>query len=301
MEVAPSESSRPELSIWGLTHIGQVRSENQDSFVAVALSPSASEADFVVDPEREAADGQVEHRIAPGPGSVVLLVADGMGGVQGGATASALATTTVVRKLRRSAERGDSAAEDLEGLATRLRQAIDAAGAQIRARAAEEPALRGMGTTLTAIGLEGRRFVCAQVGDSRAYRFRDGKLEQLTRDQTVVQELVDAGRMSAEEARRSDQRNMILQALGSTDTLDVVLSRHEIQEADTLLLCSDGLSGVVDDDSLRDVLSRAESPREACEALVHRANEAGGPDNITVLIGTARDPNGADPDTMADG
>jgi protein phosphatase len=141
-----------------------------------------------------------------------------------------------------------------------------------------------MGTTITAALVFERVVLVAQVGDSRCYLFREGKLSPLTRDQSVVQELIEAGAITSEQARTNPQRNLILQALGSGSRLEVALSRSELVEGDQLLLCSDGLWGLVEAEEISDILQGAANAEEACEALVARANALGGTDNITALV-----------------
>ena len=209
-----------------------------------------------------------------------------MGGARGGTTASGLAVSAVAKAMEPSGPEDDDTS--LSDFGHRFVEAVEGANTRILERAADETQLRGMGTTFTGVGILQNTVVCAQVGDSRAYLFRGGRLLQLTRDQTMVQAMLDAGAISAEEARTSDQGNLILQALGSTPEVDVVLTYQELAEDDIVLLCTDGLSGVLDDGALAEALTRTTSPRGACELLVRRANEAGGPDNITALVGQVR-------------
>lgn len=282
--------ARTELAVWGLTDPGKVRSENQDTFLAIELSLDSA-GGWRVGPQ-SAPDGNgaetssgasaVERRFTLGPEGALLLVADGMGGVAGGSTASHMAAATVVEEIQRTWPNGDERAPGT--FADCLREAVWEANRQIRARAAKDQGLQGMGTTFTGVGILQNTVICAQVGDSRAYLFRDGRLVQLTRDQSIVQEMLDAGTITAEEARVSDQRNLILQALGATPDLDVVLSHHELSGGDILLLCTDGLCGVLDDEYLAGALAETSGLRDACDALIRGANEAGGPDNITVLL-----------------
>lgn len=294
MSVSPTE-----LAVWGSTDPGRVRSENQDTFLAIELASGASEGSGRVEPPSapDAGDAEsasraspAEHRLSLGREGALLLVADGMGGVAGGSTASSLAVATVVDELQRTWPSGDE--HTPAAFADRLREAVWEANRRIRARAANDEGLRGMGTTFTGAGILQDTVICAQVGDSRAYLFRKGQLVQLTRDQSMVQEMLDAGTITADEARASDQRNLILQALGATLDLDVVLSRHELSDGDMLLLCTDGLSGVLDDEYIAAALEETPSPRDACGVLIRGANEAGGPDNITVLLAQVHENGG---------
>src|SRR5213075_228795 len=143
---------------------------------------------------------------------------------------------------------------------------------------------RGMGTTSTVATLMDDRLFLAQVGDSRAYILRDGELTQVTRDQSLVNQLIEAGQLTEEEAETFEHNNIILQALGTSDTVQVDLTFCELRRGDTLLLCSDGLSGMVRFEEIREVLRSSTEPLEVCKALTERANQAGGHDNITVII-----------------
>src|SRR5262249_27498752 len=154
----------------------------------------------------------------------------------------------------------------------------------IRARAAAQRALLGMGTTATVCALrEGDLFV-AQVGDSRAYLLRGGKLTQLTRDQTLATMLVELGQLAPADVERFEHKNGILQAVGTQDHLQIDLTRVSVRRGDVLLVCSDGLHGPIGDDAIRAVLERETSPARACEALVALANAEGGPDNVTCIV-----------------
>ena len=141
-----------------------------------------------------------------------------------------------------------------------------------------------MGTTVTAAALVDDHLFFAQVGDSRGYLLRDGKLVQLTRDQSLVNQLIEAGQLTEEEAETFEHNNIILQALGTADTVQVDLTYCELRRGDVLLLCSDGLSGMVRFDDIREVLRTTPEPIDACKLLTERANQAGGHDNITVVV-----------------
>lgn len=221
--------------------------------------------------------------------AALLLVADGMGGHAGGARASRLALETVAEEMGRAAGRGDPGWESRPGaLAEHLSRSMETANRRVYEEARSEAALTGMGTTLTAAVLVGSSFVIAQVGDSRAYRYRPDALEQLTRDQSMVQELLDAGTMTPEEARTSPRRNLILQAIGTQPELEPVITRGELEPGEALLLCSDGLSGLLSDGEMLRILQGNGSPADRCRELVKAANRAGGQDNITVVLAESR-------------
>jgi serine/threonine protein phosphatase PrpC len=207
----------------------------------------------------------------------LYAVADGMGGHQGGEVASNLALQALERIAEEPAPDGDSAPQ--------LAEVVREANRLVLQRASGDPALAGMGTTLTAVlaGTGGRVHV-AHVGDSRAYLLRNGELTQLTRDQTVVQRLVDEGRITQQEAEIHPQRSILTNALGVDREIQVDEAAYELTPGDRLLLCSDGLSGMVPEDEIRRILREREDPQAACDALVEAANAAGGQDNITVVI-----------------
>ena len=212
-------------------------------------------------------------------GRTVFAVADGLGGYQGGEVASAAAVEPLAAlDGREFAEPGEAA----EALAAAIREG----NAAILERAAGDPGLWGMGTTMTAAALAGERHLqLAHVGDSRAYLLRDGSLEQLTTDHTVVGELVRRGRLTPEQAAIHPERSILTRAVGldprvPVDTPDPV----ELRDGDQVLLCSDGLTEAVDDDRIAELLSAGADGEAACRSLIDAANGAGGPDNITVVL-----------------
>jgi protein phosphatase len=217
----------------------------------------------------------------------VFAVADGMGGHLAGEVASATALEPVEQLDGRIFP-------DHAAAVTALRDAVVAANDRVSELAAANPDYRGMGTTLTAVLVEGRRLHVAHVGDSRAYLLRDGHFSQLTDDHTLVQHLVDEGQITREEAARHPQRSVVTRAIGVSWDVDVDSMSLELQAGDQLLLCSDGLTGVVEDEVIARTLEQIDDPDEAVGALIDRANEAGGPDNITVLLLRYEDPDAAE-------
>lgn len=204
----------------------------------------------------------------------LFVVADGMGGHIAGDVASSTAVKVI---------EGGSSQLSSEDPAT-LTKIISDANAAIWDKAQSDPALRGMGTTCTLVLVDDDRVHIAHVGDSRAYRLREGQLEQLTEDHTLVGRMVQEGRLSAEEAQHHPQRSIITRALGVDEDVQVDLDTVELSAGDRLLICSDGLSSMVEDDQIRDVLARETDPQKAADGLVRLANEAGGDDNITVVV-----------------
>jgi protein phosphatase len=209
------------------------------------------------------------------------MVADGMGGAAAGEVASAMAADSIYRHL------STAWAEDTEvsaaRFAYRMKEAVELANQQIYAYAREHPDVRGMGTTVTAAGIFGDELYLAQIGDSRGYLIRNGETFQLTRDQSLTQRLVDAGELTEEEAEQSERRNIILQALGPDPRVKVDLSRQRLRRGDILILCSDGLSGVVKREEFSQMVAETADLPSLCSALIDLANERGGPDNVTVV------------------
>ena len=209
----------------------------------------------------------------------LLIVADGMGGHAGGELASATAVATL-------ADMADEALGQGEAL-TRLAEAVDGAGATIGLVVADSPELAGMGTTVTALYWladgDGARIAIVHVGDSRAYLLREGELSQITHDHTYVQTLVDAGRITEEEAHTHPRRNLLMRALDGVQVAEPDLSVREARLGDRYLLCSDGLHGVVSNDEIARILSSRE-PTVCVTELVDLALSRGAPDNVTVVV-----------------
>jgi PPM family protein phosphatase len=233
-----------QLHAAGATDTGQIRQGNEDSYLL---------------------------------GESVFAVADGMGGHLAGEVASATALEPVAELDGRVFADPDVARE---AIAT----AVEDANRAVSSMASAEPAYRGMGTTLTSAMLEGRRLHLAHVGDSRAYLLRDGDLQQITTDHTLVQHLIDEGQISREEAASHPQRSIITRAIGVSPRVEVDAVSIELVDGDVLLLCSDGLTGVVPDDAIAAILGSGHDLDQITQTLIARANEAGGPDNITVVV-----------------
>jgi protein phosphatase len=230
--------------------------------------------------------------VAPGLG--LFVVADGMGGHAAGEVASRLAVETIQEWMAKY-RGGTDSAEVGEPVATYSREAnflltsIRRANRIIFDAAQSRPEYAGMGTTVVAVlGLDGQ-VVLAHVGDSRIYRIRDDQMVQLSRDHSLVREQVDLGLLSAEEAQVAPHRHLITRALGLKESVDVDLTEQPALPGDLLLLCSDGLSDLLEDEEMLAIIrEHAHDLEEACQALVDRANAKGGDDNITaVLIGVA--------------
>ena len=208
----------------------------------------------------------------------LFAVADGMGGAQAGEVASKIVAETLAAAL--------DGGELPEGLAGALEQANE----RIHLMARDDRSLAGMGTTGTAAWLGTSMITIAHVGDSRAYRLREGRLEQLTDDHSLVGGLVRMGELTPAEAERHPQRSVILRAIGVAPTVEVDLAEHVLVDGDVFLLCSDGLSGMVRDEVIEEILEMRTPLAKAAEMLIELANASGGRDNITaVLLRVAQD------------
>jgi protein phosphatase len=225
-------------------------------------------------------DGNEDSYLVLAPtGWAALAVCDGMGGAAGGEVASRTAVETIHEVM---VEGGAPTSRD--ALGHRLLRSVEEASRRVHATARARPSLRGMGCTTTACALRDEVLFIAQVGDSRAYLLRDGSLTQLTRDQTLATEMLERGQLAPEDVATFPLGHVILQAVGTHERVDVDLCRVRVCDGDVILVCSDGLHGVVSDDAIRDVLTHAATPEAACEALIAVANDAGGPDNITAIV-----------------
>jgi protein phosphatase len=267
-----SSSARGEIRVklFARTDVGQIREHNEDNFLVADMTRKSR---GLLESNRA---GVVGHH-----GSM-FAVCDGMGGAAAGEIASQLAVDILYERMVEGLEDGHALSRD--ELARRLVRGIEAAGLRIFQEAKLDRTRRGMGTTVTAAALVDDHLFFAQVGDSRGYVLRDGHLVQLTRDQSLVNQLIEAGQLTEEEAETFEHNNIILQALGTADTVQVDLTFCELRRGDTLLLCSDGLSGMVRFDDIREVLRTTPEPIDACKLLTERANQAGGHDNITVIV-----------------
>jgi protein phosphatase len=272
------------IAAFGRTDVGRHRADNQDRFLVMGLDGA--------DPVRVGSEGeaQAEPVHMDRDRGAVLLVADGMGGRKGGARASGIVVDVVTHEL--TADRVDG---DGDAFAHRLRSALCEANRAIHAEASSDGALTGMGTTATLVGVLGDMLYVAQVGDSRAYLVRQGERVRLTRDQSLVQDMIDSGILDESEAR-SVPNNMLLQALGVRSKVHPAVTFHPVQPGDVVLLCSDGLTQVLDDEEIVEAVGTMSELVELCEALVTSANDRGGPDNVTVVAARVHGPRLAGPD-----
>ena len=282
---APDTPRRLVVVAGGRTDIGRVRTLNEDSYLVAALGRDA------VVMKGATTTLTVPHTPA------LMVVADGVGGAASGEIASLMATDTMFIELRRKYETDWPRAQS--GLDAALKNAIVAANHVIYTYSSGNPQHRGMATTATLAVVHDSAITIAQVGDSRAYLVRAGVARKITKDQSLIQRLIDAGEMTESEAAHSDRRNIILQALGSEATVIPDIYHERAEVGDVLVLCSDGLSNLVGPDDIARIALADDNMETVCERLVALANSHGGHDNITVVAARFEpgDPNDPPPAT----
>lgn len=254
----------------GKSDVGRSREHNEDAYMLADLTTGRSSLDGDVD----------EHE--SGSRGTLFMVADGLGGAVSGEIASRMSVEVVLEEMRR--RWSDAETTDPANFASALQGAAEVANVRIHEYAMSHREHRGMGTTATIAGLYGDRLYLVQVGDSRAYLIRGGEARQLTKDQSLMQRLVEAGEMTEEEAEQSERRNIILQALGPESQVKIDLTHQALRRGDALALCTDGLFGVVKKEEIAQAIAEGPSLEAACENLIDLANQRGGPDNITVVL-----------------
>ena len=248
-----SDNKTPKLDIYGLTDDGLVRDHNED----------------YISWEQE---------------SGLVILADGMGGHNAGEVASELAVTSITDALEDvlSPEVKDTCEIDFKEV---VKESVIFANEEINLHAQTHPECTGMGTTIVMAVFNNDKVVLASVGDSRIYRLRKGKLKQVTTDHSLVQEMIDNGYMSEEEALNSTNRNLITRALGIAEDVDVDVSQMKTAKDDIYLLCSDGLSDMVNDEIIFSTLVKTRQDlKRGAEVLVELAKENGGHDNVSVIL-----------------
>src|SRR5215471_6043795 len=272
------------------TDVGRVRRGNEDNFLLLDLT--AARAWSGSDGAENPADMR---EFAVGDHGLVLVVSDGMGGALAGDVASRMAIEAVRDVLLGKNNDGNGCDADAS-LVDCLKNATLEANRNIHYKSLEDSRCSGMGATLTGAAIKDDKLDLVQVGDSRAYVMRGQQIRLATKDQSLVQQLVDVGQISEAEAETHMFRNVILQALGAQNELTPATARIQLRDGDMLLLCSDGLSGKLRNEEIRHIVSDAEDLGAACNALVAEANNRGGEDNITVVLARftgddLRDPN----------
>jgi protein phosphatase len=242
------------MEIWGKTDKGRVRQITQDVFMTLTCEPL---------------------------GVAVLVVCDGMGGARSGEVASASAAERFIELMRAALDGADGGGG---GLASSMADAVTAAGEEVYTRSVTDPDCAGMGTTLVAAAVTPRGEVVVNVGDSRAYHIAGGAIRQVTKDHSVVEDMVDRGDITRYEARNHPNKNLITRALGTSDREEPDVFPLSMAPGDYLLLCSDGLSNLVPEEELLRETRRGESVSEICEVLVNLALSRGAPDNVTAVL-----------------
>ncbi len=249
---------RDKLQIAGLTDTGKVRRRNEDSI---------------------------------GYDSVLglLVLADGMGGHLGGEVASSMTVDTIIEEVQThlpaigSGQVDSATGFSLESIC--IQDAIELANDRVYRKSAEGPELRGMGTTVVTLLFYDNRLSLAHIGDSRCYRMRGGQMEQLTKDHSLMQELIDRGFYTPEEARKSLNKNLVTKALGIDPTVSADLQEDLVLKGDIYLLCSDGLTDLIEDDEISLTITEfSDNLEEAAKQLITKANQNGGKDNISVIL-----------------
>jgi serine/threonine protein phosphatase PrpC len=248
---------------FGQTDVGLVRATNEDAFTMAELSKA-----------QRWQGGKVAEWSSTN-GGVLLLVSDGMGGAKAGEIASALSIEAVLGGMFRAVRLGP-----VDGVM--LRRVIEQASTKVF-EASKRPDRKGMGATLTAVLVCGLTAYVAQIGDSRAYLLRGAQIGQVTHDQSYVQMLVDAGVMTPAEAECSPRKNIILQVMGQ-QAVRVALGRIALKSGDRVVVCSDGLTNVIDDETIIEVAKSPADLAKASAELVSRTREGGAPDNVTVIV-----------------
>ena len=252
------QTSTTLIEIGSATHVGQVRGNNEDNYRVV-------------------------------PALNLFVLSDGIGGQASGEVASAMAVETIVAHcLEFSTDRPiDKQEEPQSAISERTNELVKAtylANRAIHETSAHDPQFQGMGATVVAAWIDGLRLSLVHVGDSRAYLLRGGLLESLTSDHTLVAEQVRSGLLTLEQAKTNPLRRMLIRSLGIREEVEIDIREHELRGGDVLLLCSDGLTGMVSESEITDILLQSGDAQSAADRLVTSANEHGGEDNVTVIL-----------------
>ncbi len=264
-----------QVALYAQTDVGMVRQGNEDNFLVLDLSTGTSWSAGEDEPAELLQYQQ-------GYYGSILAVSDGMGGALAGEVASRLAVETVRDRMLQLQAHGNYG--QAIPFHERLRLAVEEANGLIHADGLGNPMHKGLGATFTGVGIAGNMAYFAQVGDSRGHLIRQGKIGRITKDQSLVQQLIDAGQITEEEAETHSYRNVILQALGAQNLVNVEVNALPLADRDIVVLCSDGLSGKVSTHEIAEIVNHAGDFQTACQTLIALANQRGGEDNITVVI-----------------
>jgi protein phosphatase len=269
-----------QVDSYGCTDVGKVREVNQDQFLIAELHK-------VIAVAHTSLPHQYRQRFASGARALLLLVADGVGGGVAGEQASSLTLDTIVSYVTNSMrcfyKLDDQVQKELLGeLASVVRQSDE----MVRSEGEKDPAQTGMATTLTMAHVLWPRVYVVQIGDSRCYHIRGSHIVQVTRDQTMAQELVDEGVLAPEDAERSPLGDMLTQVIGGPESEVVAeISTINLERGDAMLLCTDGLTRYLTDEEIAEHIRGAKSAEDVCKGLISTALRAGGSDNVTVVVG----------------
>ncbi len=276
--LADSQPQRVAVTLGAATDRGKVRGNNEDHFLLARLSKSMHVCKTSLPDSGKSTLAEEE--------GYLIVVADGMGGAAAGERASALAIESVESFVQNTLKWFlHMSGRDEQTLLDELRRSLERADRTIIERARNNPALYGMGTTLTMAYCVAADLYIVHAGDSRAYLFRDGELEQLTNDHTLVQALVDGGMITPEDARHHKRRHVVTNVVGGpTEGVYAEIHKLVLRDGDTLLFCTDGLTEPVEDAAIAEVLAHYPNPQHASDRLVNLALSGGGPDNVTVVI-----------------
>jgi protein phosphatase len=228
-----------------------------------------------------------EDSVAVDEAGRIAVLADGMGGYNAGEVASGMASERVKGELGQRLKSLGATPNESE-MKSALLDAVDSANREVYDAAMSHPEYAGMGTTLVVAVYRGERLWLGHIGDSRGYRFRNGHLEQLTRDHSLLQEQIDAGLITAEQAAYSMHKNLVTRAVGVDELVDLEIHDYPVEPGDLLLMCSDGLSDMLSDEQIEQLLRTNDSLPAAGAMLVQAANAAGGRDNIAVILARAK-------------
>jgi protein phosphatase len=279
-----SLSSLVQIDVDARSHPGYHRANNEDSFFVTRLGRTLET--MITSLPADDVPARTEEV------NYLMVVADGMGGHAAGEIASRMAISTLVSLVLEVPDwifKVDE--EHASEIERRSRKYVQEVGAMLVERGRRDAALRGMGTTLTVVRSLGRDLVITHVGDSRAYLLRGGSLHRLTRDHTFAQLLVDTGQLAPGDVAVSRHRHVLTNALGGTvEDVQVDTDQLQLEDGDRVLLCSDGLTDLVDDQTITEILRDAARSSDACERLVQRALDNGGRDNVTVIVAAYRLP-----------
>jgi PPM family protein phosphatase len=271
------------VEVFATSHVGRIRQGNEDNYLLLDIShsntwtSSQDASEFVIESQRFEIDEN----------GVILAVSDGMGGALAGEVASQIAVETVSQRLLKDTDPDATISPETENasLVEKLYDATLYANHLIHRQGRTDPQFQGMGATFTSVGITPNIVDFVQVGDSRAYLIRNSNIKQVTKDQSLVQQLIDAGQITPEEAETHHMKNVILQALGAMSDIVPVPLRFVPNRNDVLLVCTDGLSNEVRNaEMLAIVMQNFDNLGQACAMLIKEANDNGGKDNITVVL-----------------